>query len=151
MMFSIDFSFDFNDQLAREYLKYHNAYYDIGTKVKLRTPSGVKDAIFTGWRRDGKSFKTIEYVNLWDTKYTYSQANNFIVDIIEPVYPNLKKTSEPANQRECPPSWDVEIGWIWYIIIMVVGSIFRDRWMLWIFATAYFFLWKNGLFGGNKK
>ena len=151
MMFFTDPNFDFNDQLATEYLKYHNVYYDIGTKVKLRTPSGVKDAIFTGWRFDGKSFKTIEYVNLWDTKYTYSRANDFIVEIIDPVYPNLEARSTPANQRECPPSWEVEIGWIWYIIIMIVSSIFKERFMAWAFATAVFFLWKNGFLNGGKK
>lgn len=151
-MFFFDPNFDYNDQLARKYLKYHNVYYDIGTKVKLRTPSGIKDAIFTGWRFDGKSFKTIEYVNLWDTEYTFSVANDCITEIIDPVYPKFEITPESTSERECPASWDVEIGWIWYIIIMVVGAIFKDRLMIWIFATIVFFLWEKGfLNGGNKK
>jgi hypothetical protein len=34
---------------------------------------------------------------------------------------------------------------------MVVGTIFKDRLMIWVFASAVFFLWKNGfLNGGNK-
>lgn len=151
MLFLSDPNFDYNDQLAKKYLKYQDVYYDVGTKVKLHTPSGIKDAIFIGWRCDGKSFKTIEYVNLLGVKYIYSCANAFVTEIIDPVYPKFELPTHTIIKRECPPSWDVEIGWIWYIIIMIVGFIFKDGWMIWFFATAVFFLWKNGFLNGGKK
>ena len=71
--------------------------------------------------------------------------------IVDPVCPKIEAQSKSINKRECPPKWDVEIGWIWYIVIMVVGAIFKDRWLIWIGATAYFFLWKSGFLNGGKK
>ena len=34
-MWLLDPNFDWNDQLAREYLKFRGQYYDVGTKVKI--------------------------------------------------------------------------------------------------------------------
>ena len=75
---------------------------------------------------------------------------NMKLVIVEPVYPEKKITVRDVPYV-CPPSWDVEIGWVWYIIIMVLGSFPKDRVFVWIVATAYFFRWKSGLFNRNKE
>lgn len=41
---------------------------------------------------------------------------------------------------------DTSVGTIWYIIIMIVGTIFHARILIWIVATAIYFLWKYGYF-----
>ena len=36
---------------------------------------------------------------------------------------------------------DVFVGVLIYIVIMCIGAIFKDRWMIWIVATAIFGFW----------
>jgi hypothetical protein len=77
--------------------------------------------------------------------------DRLIVEIIKPVYYTGPIYSEYPNERNSPPSWDVEMGWIYYILAMIVGTLFNARWVIYIFATVIFFAWKNGfLNGGNK-
>ena len=43
---------------------------------------------------------------------------------------------------------DVEInklflGWIWYIFLMIVASIFKDQVIGWIFISFFFFRWRK--------
>jgi hypothetical protein len=81
---------------------------------------------------------------------------NYIVEILYPIYYEEPKMEYVRGLRlrgggACPPEGEIFIGWIWYISIMVVGSIFKDALLIWVFASAVFFLWKNGfLNGGNK-
>ena len=35
------------------------------------------------------------------------------------------------------------IAWVWYIFIMVIGTIFYDRLMIWGFATFVFGLYRD--------
>lgn len=37
------------------------------------------------------------------------------------------------------------LGWIAYIVIMLVLFIFNDRWLGWFVVSAYFFHWRKGV------
>ena len=137
--------------LVEYFIRYQGKYYDVGTKLKFYHTSTtfVPPIIgtienFTGtWAHirgeDGELYSIS----------TSSQCRSSpIVEIIEPVY---YVSTERLNNRNYPSDGEMEIGWIWYTIIMVVGLIFKDRWIIWIFATAYFFVWKTGLLRGGKK
>jgi hypothetical protein len=155
-MLWIDYDFDYGDQLARIYMKYQGVYYDKGTIVRLRGPNGPVDATFMGWQQgdrgnfepiDGRSYRMYN-------SYGLQGANKYVLEILHPVYPNLRSIEERCSgfgmpERDKPPSWDVEVAWIWYIVIMAVAIIFKDRLMIWTFVSAVFFLWKNGFL--NKK
>lgn len=132
--------------MKHKYLYYKNQYYDAGTVVKIKTRwKGTKEVTFRGWKPNGCTFLED---GITDNCYWF-ETEKYIVDIVRPVYP--KNLIEKANDREHPSPWDMEIGWIWYIIIMILGSIFKARLMIWIFTTAYFFLWKNGFLKGGSK
>lgn len=151
-MLWIDFDFDQNDQLARVYMKYQGQYYDKGTKVKIKGPNGPVIATFVGWKPNGRNcFETdgSYFANLYNT-YDFSAANKFIEEIIDPVYPNLQPITVQINNRDKPPSWTVEIVWIWYIVIMFILMFFKARWLGWIAVTAIFFGWKNGYFNNKN-
>lgn len=154
-MLWIDNDFDQNDQLARTYMKYQDRYYDKGTKVKIKGPNGPVVATFLGWRYQGKGCFEPEDDSVFSlyNNYSFSAANKFILEIIEPVYPQLQLIPiKRSNDRDKPPEWDVEVIRIWYIAIMVLATIFRARWIIWIVCTLVFLLWKNGfLNGGNKE
>jgi hypothetical protein len=152
-MLWIDWDFDYNDQLAQEYMKYKGQYYDKGTRVKIKGPRGVVKATFVGWKYRCRGCFVADsgsYFDLYDN-YDFSAVNQYIEEIIEPVYPNLQPVTTSTNEREKPPSWDVEVGWIWYIVIMLVLTIFKARWLGWIATTVIFFGWKNGFLNGGKK
>jgi hypothetical protein len=158
-MLWIDWDFDYNDQLADKYMKFRGEYYDVGTICKIKGPYGPRLVRFTGWHFDNNRWN-FELVNkedygLYDT-YDRAGVNDYCLEIVVPVKPNLEKTETSSGgfglpSRDAPPSWDVEIGWIWYIVIMAVGLIFKDRWLIWGFTTAVFFLWKGGFLNGGKK
>jgi hypothetical protein len=157
-MLWIDWDFDYNDQLADKYMKYKGEYYDVGTICKIKGPYGPRLARFTGWKF-GNDRNNFELVNKGDyglyNSYNRAGVNDYCLEIVVPVKPNLQKTEASCNGfglpgRDKPPSWDVEVAWIWYIVIMAVGTIFKDRFLIWGFASAVFFLWKNG-FLNNKK
>ena len=133
------------------YFIYNGVEYDAGTKVKIKTYyygeqiMTLEDNGVTGKR----------FVCTIDNSYDYSipirsNTEQLIIEIVAPVYPQ-KQEILVGNNRDCPPSWDVEIGWVWYIIIIAVGTIFKDRLLIWGTATAIFFLWKSGFLNGGKK
>lgn len=153
-MLWIDKNFDYNDQLAYKYMKYQGKYYDKGTKVKIRGPYGPVDVVFVGWRHGNSGcFESLDNTS-WALYNTYDcqGVNKYVLEIIEPVHPNLQlvATSE-ADEREKPPSWDVEVMWVWYVVIMLVLTLFKARLIGWIATTVIFFVWKNGLLNGGKK
>ena len=133
------------------YFIYNGVEYDAGTKVKIKTYyygeqiMTLEDNGVTGKR----------FVCTIDNSYDYSipirsNTEQLIIEIVAPVYPQ-KQEITVGNNRDCPPSWEVEIGWVWYIIIMAVGTIFKDRLLIWGAATVIFFLWKSGFLNGGKK
>ena len=135
------------------FIRYKGLFYDVGTRLKFKAYSygyywGIKEGIIE------KFINTTAFIRGDDgILYEYSTIKNLIdfdkviIEIIEPVYYVPEGTT--GNNHDCPPDWDVEIGWIWYIITMVVGVIFKDRILIWVFATAIFFLWRRGYL--NKK
>lgn len=131
------------------FLRFEGKCYDVGTKLKFYAKIrqfnvGIKIGVI-------KKFDNgTVYIEGDDGfLYYYSTIFNYIIEIIEPVY-YIPKEDTTSDNRTRPAPWDVEIGWIWYIIIMVVGTIFNDRLLIWIVATAIFFLWKSGRLGGQK-
>jgi len=148
-----DPNFDYNDQLASKYMKYQGQYYDVGTKVIIKGPNGPVKATFLGWKYKSRGCFEAEsgsYFDLYDT-YTFSACNVYILEILEPVTPQLQVVIDKSDNRDKPPSWTVEVAWIWYIVIMIVLTFFKQRVLGWIAATVIFFGWKSGFFNGKKK
>lgn len=157
-MLWIDWDFDYNDQLARKYMKFKGEYYDVGTIAKIKGPYGPRLARFVGWRYgDRGCFELLDDASfgLYDT-YNCAGVMDYCLEIVVPVKPSFE-TTEPSTysggfglpSRNKPPSWDVEVAWIWYIVIMFILLFFKARWLGWIATTLIFFGWKSGFF--NKK
>ena len=155
VMIWIDWDFDYSDELARQYMKYKGEYYDVGTICKIKGMCGQSKLVrFTGWHYgDRNNFELIDKSDygLYNT-YDHAGVNDYCLEIVDPVRPNLIRVqSAQTTNRDKPPSWDVEVAWIWYIVIMVFAAIFKDRLLIWVAATAVFFLWKNGFMNNKKK
>ena len=124
------------------YLYYKGVYYDVGTKVRIKTRWGeIVTATFVG----GGNYKPyVMYFNL-------SKPESYIVEILEPVY--YKETEENVEAKKeniftstGSGSWsshdDVFHGFLLYIAVMAVTIIFKERIGLWILETLIFFGWK---------
>ena len=128
------------------YLKYKGVYYDVGTKVKVKTQfRGIREATFVGW------YPQTGFVGEGVTGfYCWANADRDVVEILEPKYPE-DVVWVKDDYRELPSYAAIDFGWVIYIIVMIAGVFFYDRWLVWIGATAFFFLWKNGYLGGKGK
>lgn len=121
------------------YLEYNGKKYDVGTKVK--TKGG--DILMV--ERGG-----VTGIQLRNHNYSIpirACTANIIVEIVEPVE---VRTPLVYSSGRTPPVV-TDIGWIWYIVIMVGGAFFYERLLVWTFATIYFVLWLKGFFNGGKK
>ena len=132
------------------FLRYKGQCYDVGTKLKFRLVSGgdiVEGTI------EWISHNHI-YIRLADGGGRQLSKlfglDNTITEIIEPVY-----YVEPPRQKTrggpLPPEDDIFYGWIVYIAVMLIGTIFKERFAIWVFASLIFFLWKKGFLSGGKK
>lgn len=124
-----------------KYFEYKGVKYGPGTIVKFEIAWG--GTVVTTFLENG-------YFEAFRAQARFLQDN--IAEIIKPVYyEEIKEQPKPKPcsiwTRTRSGSWqsynDVCIGLIWYIIIMIVGAIFNDRWLIWIGATICFFVWKS--------
>lgn len=133
------------------FLRYEGKCYDVGTKVRVRRVCG-EIIIATIIKFFHNSFLVIDEngCEFMISQYVSPFSSDKIIGIVKPVY-YTDPVPGGGNNRNCPSEWDIEIGWVWYIIIMIVGTLFNTRWMIYILATAFFFLWKNGFMNGGTK
>ena len=154
-MLWIDQNFDYGDPLTHKYMKYNGTYYDVGTICKIKGRNGPKLVRFMGWHFNNNrlNFELVDKndYGLYDS-YDRAGVMAYCLEIVKPVYPNLTPVASAKTENpNKPPSWDVEVAWIWYIVIMAATIIFKDRIGLWILESIVFFGWKEGIFKGGKK
>ena len=130
------------------FLRYRGKCYDVGTMIKYKTYGSIHVGTIKWFshnamyvlREDGYEERISRVFSL----------DNTIQEIIIPV-----ELEEPekivTKRRNSPPEDDVFYGWICYIAVMIVGTIFNERLTIWVFASLVFFLWKKGFLRGGKK
>lgn len=71
------------------------------------------------------------------------------IEIINPVYYQEPDPPKPTNIffRTGSGTWDAHndvcIGFIWYIVAMLITMIFKERIGMWILETIIYFVWKS--------
>lgn len=139
-----------------DYFIYHGVAYGVGTKVILSDEFASKYSykrkniphIFTASYSDGYN---IFYMQDDGTKSCLKSSigiDNYdedIKEIVYPVYANIQHTSWQKqainNMMSGKFHADIFDGVVIYLAVMVVGAIFKDRWLLWIAATIIFINW----------
>ncbi len=125
------------------YFVYKGVYYDVGTRVKLKTRwAGVVETTFLGYQT-------------YDCYLQRAGAtpDEYIVEIIESVYyiPPPEPKPKKANiffrtgSGSAAHNDDVFHGFLLYLAVMLGGIIFNDRWLIWIMATMVYFGWLKKL------
>ena len=142
---------------VKQYFEFKDVKYGIGTIAKIPRMLDIRwfsrdqimeEAEFVG----GATFvfrKLNGSINLYESSGHLSGKYEQYIEIINPVYYQEPEPSKPPNifirtgSGSCDAYNDVCVGLIWYIIIMLVGTLFYARVTIWIFATIGFFLWKS--------
>ena len=126
--------------------QYNGRYYDVGTKVVLRTMyNGDVVTTYLGYRKfEG-----------YDVGYYLSgmRPEQYIKEIIAPVYyqePPIDESEKnnilfSTGSGSAEHNDDVFHGFLLYLAVMLGGILFNDRWLIWIMATIVYFSWKNKL------
>ena len=117
-------------------LFYKGVYYDVGTVVKLKTKwNEIKTTTFLG----GGNYAGISRYGY----YFLEPPETYIVEIVTPVYYQPPQRDSYQKSSRFTLNDETAIGLIWYIVIMLIGIIFKDRLLIWIVATIIFFGWKS--------
>jgi hypothetical protein len=145
----------------KNWFEYKGRYYGYGTIVKLKPEvykgipaienkcKGIvkfKEGVTNGYLTFSGVYTTDTLLRpgfrgFWD-------PNDIIEYIVEPVYVELqpvwKKAVENYNKAAPEHKHLAFTGTIWYIAIMVIGTLFNDRLFIYIIATIiYWKYWVN--------
>ena len=141
---------------VQQYFEFKGVKYGVGTIVKVPLSLDLrfipkeqimKEAKFVGGGRF-LFLKCTGEIFLCEERGLSGKYEEYI-EIIEPVYYQEPEPPKPQNifLRTKSGSWEAHnkvcLGLVWYIAIMLVGFIFKDKLMIWTSATLIFFLWKS--------
>ena len=113
--------------------KYDGKTYALGAKVKIKYKNQIVDAYYVGNGTNGAVFK---YNNI----LFHSNINDIIEVYNDGHYNGFERKKVVPKDSEI---LKLSIGWIWYIIIMAILTIFNDRIIGWIAASVIFFSWRR--------
>ena len=139
------------------YFEFKGVKYGIGTIVKVPSTLELRwrprDEIMETARFGGNSCFEFMHkqgaIKLYESSGHLSGKYEDYIEIIEPIYYQEPEPPEPQNIffRTKSGSWDayneVCVGFIWYVAVMLVATIFKDRVGIWTIATIIYFLWKS--------
>lgn len=146
-----------NKECRMDYFTYKGTIYGVGTKVILKdsvhykfyNTNKSKDDLFefTGNFTNGYNvFQKEWYNNKGKRVVSQIKIDNFDQDIeriVYPVYgqpaPWYEKSFDNMVNKKVQP--DIFGGCLTYVIVMIVGAIFINRWLIWIFSTMIFIGW----------
>jgi hypothetical protein len=142
---------------VKQYFEFKGVKYGVGTIAKIPLSRDLRwtspetytrEAEFTGGGRFVFTHQQGE-LYLFENNGHFSGKYEEYIKIIKPVYYEEPEPPKPQNVflRTESGSWDAHndvcVGLVWYIIIMIIGTMFNARLLIWIFATIGFFLWKS--------
>lgn len=139
------------------YFEFNGVKYGIGTIVKVPSTLDLRwrsrDEIMALSKFCGNScFEFVHkqgFINLYESSGHLSGKYEDYIEIIEPVYYHEPEPMKTQNifLRTRSDTWDAHndvcVGLIWYIAIMLLATIFKDRIGIWILTTIVYFLWKS--------
>lgn len=139
-----------------DYFIYHGIAYGVGTKVLLSDEFASKYSpvikniphIFTASYSNGYNIFKIQDNSTKSGLGSSIEVGNYDEDIKEIVYPIYANKQHTSWQKQAINNMmsgkfhaDIFGGVVIYFAVMLVGTIFYDRWLIWITATIIFVNW----------
>ena len=141
-----------NESVHREdYFVFNNVSYGIGTKVLLS--HNIYNKYVFSVKEQCEPFTFIYGLNNGNKIFNCKTYGNIVVthpeqDIEKIVYPVVVIATHTTWQQQAFTNMthsnihsNLFGGIILYIVIMLIGVIFVDRWLIWIFSTIIFIHW----------
>ena len=130
-----------------DYFEYKGVKYKPGTKFKTKVRTGkIEEVVFIGDDYfDPDRIKTVYrpagYSHMVAENIKKTDIDDRIIEMIGGDYLSEFKPKEHYLKESDVP--EVVYGWIVYIFVMCLITIFNDRWIGWIGVSIYFFSWKK--------
>lgn len=109
-----------------------------GNWYVIKTNDGIVDALYTGTTNDGRHI------------FRYRcQEKNKIIRCSETELENIIVSNQRTYNgmvKHVPKDTEINglfLGWIWYIFIMIVVSIFNGAIIGWVVVSFFFFKWRK--------
>lgn len=109
-----------------------------GNWYVIKTNDGIVDALYTGTTNDGRHI----------FRY-HCQEKNKIIRCPETELENIIVSNQRTYNgmvKHVPKDTEINglfLGWIWYIFIMIVVSIFNGAIIGWVVVSFFFFKWRK--------
>lgn len=141
--------------MKQNYFVCNGNKYVAGTAVKIKQHDTVAckpyetEAVFVNYDTERNTY-TLQVGNCL-SHYPEKMFYNILVSVtsrIDVQCANMagQKNKQEIKQLTIENELNIDgmlIAWIWYIFVMLVGIIFYDRVMIWIFSSIIFFKYRN--------
>lgn len=128
----------------RNYFEYKGKKYYTGTIFIMKVSKMLYEYTFVGYNVDHKALlcksannqQARSLVPIWESvfnKNLVSITNKIDTSVHSPVEKKMKDTQIDG----------LFLGWMWYIFLMAVSTIFKDKIGLWILWSVVFFSWRK--------
>ena len=128
----------------RNYFEYNGKKYYTGTIFIMKVSKMLYEYTFVGYNVDYKALlcksannqQARSLVPIWESvfnKNLVSITNKIDTSVHSPVEKKMKDTQIDG----------LFLGWMWYIFLMAVSTIFKDAIGLWILWSVVFFSWRK--------
>lgn len=133
--------------MRQGYFVYNGKRYESGTKFLF---SGGDIGTFL-WRDDESGYISYiftpkpNYYNMFPKPVNVMRKSKDFWSAFKGVTGEVDDTVKPPVLKQRPDSQidGLLIGWLWYIVLMAVSTIFYDRIGLWALWTFLFFSWRH--------
>lgn len=139
--------------MMQNYFIFNGISYYSGTIIKIKASNScvkTTEAVFLGYETDRHKY-VLSYEGNKEVWYPEDFFNDIFIGVTKSCdkqYQNWVDTRIYSHNHS--PTFADElnidgmfIAWIWYVFIMVVAIIFKDRLVIWIFASIIFFNYRN--------
>ena len=136
--------------MRQNYFHYNGKQYYTGTVIKLKKGYSCLDAVFE-WcdpANNTYAYRMLSCIHIVDKEW----FNERIVGISKETPKPTPVVSAPIKTNICgvpkiesnngDGDFGLVLGWMWYIFLMVLATIFNDNVALWALISIIFFIWK---------
>lgn len=136
--------------MIQNYFIYNGEKYPSGTIIKINSMgTKIEDAVFLYYKTDINKY----FVQVGSCTHICPKKlfDAILVEVTDKINTNvLNNYRYPTETRNVSRTFKDELeidgmlnAWIWYVVIMLVATIFNDRIGIWIFASIVFFTYRR--------
>ena len=111
---------------------------NIGKWYSININGEIIDAMYSGMTSDGKHILRYSQNNKLNVRvYSEDELKNIVIS---------DKRTYNGMVKHVPNDVKINklfLGWIWYIFLMIIASIFKGQVIGWIFISFFFFGWRK--------